>query len=224
MKKKETITLIYFRDKSGKARTFKMARSVFIVLVFLAFLIPGASVYFGLMYKVVSDDLRIRLVALERENASVRQSLKAIETKRLEFIPSTQKPNVSSSKPDDFDSKTINTGQVDANNLEVTNFEERKILIVSFDVIKSRIADVKMAGYVFIVWKMDDNYYCLPQTTEIKNGTPVKYTAGEGFDIKNQKHFTKTLSATLDKLRLLYILIYDNNGTIILKKNVDLRS
>ncbi|KJU85066.1 membrane or secreted protein [Candidatus Magnetobacterium bavaricum] len=224
MKKSETITLIYFRDKSGKARTFKMARSVFAFLIAFMLLLPVASFYLGLRFKAVNNDLPLNLANLEKENAALKQSLKSLETKRLNFISQVQKPDANSTKPEDFDSKIINTGQVDANALEITNLEEKKLLIISFDVINLHIPNTKITGYVFIVWKVDDKYYGLPQSAEIKNGTPVKYNAGESFDIKIKKHFTKTLSTTLDKIRLLYLLVYDDKGTIILKKNVDLGS
>ncbi|MBF0317004.1 MAG: hypothetical protein HQL04_02435 [Nitrospirae bacterium] len=224
MKKRETITLIYFRDKSGKARTFKMAVTLFACLISLMLLIPVVSFYLGLRYRV-NNDLPLKLANLEKENASLKQSLKSLETKRLNFISHVQAPASDNPKPEDFDSKTINTGAVDADALEITNLEEKNLLIISFDVIKSRITDAKMTGYVFVVWKIDDKYYGLPQSAEIKNGTPVKYTTGESFDIKIKKHFTKTLSSvTLHKLQLLYLLVYDDKGTIILKKNVDLRT
>ncbi|MBF0343602.1 MAG: hypothetical protein HQL06_05145 [Nitrospirae bacterium] len=226
MKIKETITLIYFRDKSGKARTFKMARSVFVFLVsFMLLLLLSAVpfVYFGFKHRLINNDLSLKIIKLEKENTSVKESLKALEIKKLAFLTTPPVRDSGSVKVDDFDYKTVNTGQVDADNLEITNFEERKILIISFDISKTRMTDAKMTGYVFIIWKTDGKYSVVPQSTEVKNGVPVKYTSGEGFDIKIKKHFTKTLSATLNKIQLLYLLVYDENGTIILKKNVDLK-
>ncbi len=203
-----------------------MARAVFVSLVTVMLLLPVASVYLVLRGGAFNADLPAKLAALERENASLKHSLKSLETKRLNFITHVvQKPEPDTKKPEDFSARTINTGQVDADGLEITNLEEKRLIIISFDIIKSRMIDTKMTGYVFIVYKSDDKYYGLPQAAEIQNGVPVKYTAGEGFDIKNKKHFTKTLSnITLDKLQLLYLLVYDDTGTVILKKNVDLRS
>ncbi len=206
-----------------------MARAVFVSLVTVVLVLPLVSAYLVLRYGVhgvLNAESPSKLAALERENASLKQSLKSLETKRLNFITqAAQKPEPGTPKQDDFTSRTINTGQVDADALEITNLEEKHLIIISFDIIKSRIADTKVTGYVFIVYKSADKYYGLPQSAEIINGIPAKYTAGEGFDIKNKKHFTKTLSnITLDKLQLLYLLIYDDKGTVILKKNVDLRS
>jgi hypothetical protein len=226
---KDTVTLLIYKDKSGKAKSLKMGLFTFRFLwaaIMVLPLISVLAVYLSVKTYQENKDLLIEMGAIVKENAKLRNSVKTYEAyKQSPPQPEkVQKPtsNTDNSSVNEFEGKTVTTGKVDVENIQVSDTGPDKFTFY-FEVVKGKIPADKLSGYVFVVWKTAGKYYSTPPDIAITGGVPDTYSDGEKFDIRYRKPFTEKIPADIKSIQLIYVLAYDEKGNIILKKNVRLK-
>ncbi|MFB0519928.1 MAG: hypothetical protein ACETWD_00680, partial [Desulfatiglandales bacterium] len=109
---------------------------------------------------------------------------------------------------------------------EVNIRRDGATLYVTFRIINRQENEEPLGGYIFVLVSPKDSdpseVWVYPSSS-LKDGLPVNYRKGERFLIQRFKTITSryTLSTSIDKPLILKILVYDRNGTLILKKLVE---
>ncbi|UCF72901.1 MAG: hypothetical protein JSW35_00020, partial [Deltaproteobacteria bacterium] len=99
-------------------------------------------------------------------------------------------------------------------------------LYVTFRIVNRQSDEEPLGGYIFVLASPKDSdpseVWVYPRSP-LKEGLPVNHRKGERFLIQRFKTITSryTLSTSIDKLLILKILVYDRDGTLILKKLVE---
>ncbi|MBF0318619.1 MAG: hypothetical protein HQL01_02270 [Nitrospirae bacterium] len=223
---KDTVTLLIYKDKSGKAKSLKMRLSTFRILWMAIIILPLVSVaasYLSVKLYKENKDMLIEMGAIVKENTKLRDSIKHNEAagKTLPLPEKAIKPaETAEFQPtNEFEDKAVNTGKVDIENILVSDPGADRFTLY-FEVVKGKVATEKISGYVFVMWKAADKYYSMPLDIAITAGVPASYSDGEKFDIRYRKPFTEKIPSDIKSIQLLYVLAYDEKGNIILKKNV----
>lgn len=259
MSKEDSVTLIYFKEKGGKARSLKMKAGIFrflfmAVLLFLA--LSAFSVYFTLAVYKENRNIIEEMATIEREHRRMLKAASAVELDKKAahrqeipvqqaiqaepaaspqppgdvLLPQGQAPEAkpqASPTPSPSVAKTaepntaqsdLSTGVVTIENLLVEKSAGPKAVQVGFDLVKTDNGKKKLTGYVFIVGKQENTYFSLPDDATLKNGVPVDYTEGLSFDIRFRKRYDKKISLPHQSVPSLQLLVYDGEGSLLLKK------
>ncbi|MEO5358009.1 MAG: hypothetical protein H7844_12020 [Nitrospirae bacterium YQR-1] len=226
MKIKQTITLIYFKDKSGKALTFKLRSWLFKLIVVSALCFFGISlfaVYFSYKEKKENNDILAELDATEKENRNMKAAVKEMETKKTVFNEQIKKPvaiveTPSQSAPSE--EPAINTGVITMENIRTKRSNRGDGFLLFLDLVKLQVSNAKLSGYVYIVWKASGKYKSFPESEEIKNGIPVDYKEGDTFDIRYRKPISWKITSNESDIQSLTVVVFGSDGNIVLKEDI----
>jgi hypothetical protein len=103
---------------------------------------------------------------------------------------------------------------------------ENRALMVSFNIINTRETNEPIRGHIFVLARLkapDHSEILVYPNVPLKDGLPVNYQQGQRFVIQRFKAVKSkyTLSNPLNEPLILKILIYDDEGTLILTKTVE---
>jgi uncharacterized coiled-coil protein SlyX len=103
---------------------------------------------------------------------------------------------------------------------------EDTTLMVTFNIINTREIDEPISGHIFVLARLkasDNSEILVYPNAPLKDGLPVNYQQGQRFVIQRFKSVKSkyTLSNPLNEPLILKILIYDDEGTLILTKTVE---
>ncbi|MBF0465929.1 MAG: hypothetical protein HQK88_13490 [Nitrospirae bacterium] len=226
MKIRQTITLIYFKDKSGKALTLKLRSWLFkflVVFTLCFFALSVFAIYF--VYKLKKENISIltELDATDRENRNIKAAVKEAEAKKPVLDVRVKKPEVATEKPVQSVSsevQNINTGLIGIENILAKRSNRGDALVISLDLVKAQVSTTKLSGYVFLVWKLSDKYHSLPESEEIKNGIPADFKEGDTFDIRYRKPISWKINYSGSGIQSLTVVVYALDGNILLRENI----
>jgi uncharacterized coiled-coil protein SlyX len=99
-------------------------------------------------------------------------------------------------------------------------------LVVTFNLINTQETDEPISGRIFVLARLkgsDHSEVLVYPNSPLKDGFPVNYRQGQRFVIKRFKTVKSryTLSNPLNEPLILKILVYDDEGTLILTKTVE---
>ena len=224
----ESLTIMIFTDL-GKVRRFMISpRLILFASLFFLFYIV-ATIYVTNKY---FDARRIHKVQADQIAKLSRKLMKTTE--------SLQRSKHHIALLDDY----ISEGKVQGPEAEFAgNYTESSLpkivdiedvnvrrdgatLYVTFRIINRQENEEPLGGYIFVLASPKDSdpseVWVYP-SSPLKQGLPVNYRKGERFLIQRFKTITSryTLSTSIDKPLILKILVYDRDGTLILKKLVE---
>ncbi|QWR76957.1 hypothetical protein [Candidatus Magnetomonas plexicatena] len=226
MKIRQTITLIYFKDKSGKALTLKLRSWLFKSLVIFAlclFALSVFAIYSAYKLKKENNNILVELEATDRENRNIKATMKEAEAKQSVTVEHVKKPEAVAEKPAQSVStevQDINSGLIALENITARRSNRGDVLLISLDLVKAQASNAKLSGYVFLVWKVSDKYQSLPESEEIKNGNPTDYKEGDTFDIRYRKPLSWKINYSDSGLQLLTVIVFGADGNILLRQNI----
>ena len=103
---------------------------------------------------------------------------------------------------------------------------ENSRLVVTFKIINTRETDEQISGHIFVLARLkgtDHSEVLVYPNSPLKDGLPVNYRQGQRFVIQRFKLVESkyTLSNPLKAPLILKILVYDDEGTLILNRTVE---
>jgi hypothetical protein len=103
---------------------------------------------------------------------------------------------------------------------------ENARLVVTFNIINTHETDEPISGHIFVLARLkgsDHSEVLVCPNSPLKDGVPVNYRQGQRFTIQRFKSVKSqyTLSNPLNEALILKILVYDDEGTLILNKTVE---
>ena len=103
---------------------------------------------------------------------------------------------------------------------------ENRALMVTFNIINTRETNEAIRGHIFVLARLkasDHSEILVYPNVPLKDGLPVNYQQGQRFVIQRFKSVKSkyTFSNPLNEPLILKILIYDDEGTLILTKTVE---
>lgn len=225
---KHVITVIYFTDNAGKARTIEFSLKSFISLavgffILMSVLIAAAAFSFKLYAE--KNKLLNTLAAVNAEKASAEEKIKEIEAKiskskdlanpasDLIANPQTKEKNADHQIKDGVNPVALHDFQVKKDNSG---------LKIGFDLVNVNNG-IGLNGYVFIVGDYEGAYFCFPQGIEIKDGVPVDFKKGDRFSIKWQKRIEQTFPFSINKIiKEINVFVFSADGNLLVKKEAAL--
>ncbi len=113
---------------------------------------------------------------------------------------------------------------VDISQLKVTY--EGSTLIVTFNIINTQAGDKIISGHIFVLARLkgsDHSELLVHPSCPLRQGLPVNYRRGQRFIIQRLKSVKSryTLSNPLNEPLILKILVYDDDGGLILSKTIE---
>ena len=104
--------------------------------------------------------------------------------------------------------------------------QENVRLVVTFNIINTQETDEPISGHIFVLAQLkgsDHSEVLVCPNSPLKDGIPVNYRQGQRFVIQRFKSVKSqyTLSNPLNEALILKILVYDDKGTLILTKTVE---
>jgi hypothetical protein len=99
-------------------------------------------------------------------------------------------------------------------------------LIVTFNIINTQEGNRSISGHIFVLARLkgsDHSELLVYPSCPLEEGLPVNYRRGQRFVIKRLKPVQSryTLSNPLNEPLILKILVYDDEGSLILSKTVE---
>jgi uncharacterized coiled-coil protein SlyX len=225
---KESLTVMIFREV-GKVRRFRISsRLLFCAsLFFLLYIV--ATVYFTNKY----FDAR-------RANKVQADKIATLSHKLMETTKDLERSRQHIALLDDYLSENTNQGPEPESPVDYTESPSPKIVDIEglkirrdgstidiyFRIVNMLSNDEPIGGYIFVLASEEDSdqseAWVYP-SSPLKDGFPVNYRAGQRFLIQRFKTVSSkyTLGKPTTKPLFLKILVYDRNGTLILKKVVE---
>ncbi len=223
--KKERLSIMIFK-KAGKIRTFEISplllfcASLFLLLCIVATIIlTNLFLDYYKKNKIQAD----RIAKLRRELSKTKKSLDRSE-QHIALLDDYIKEK--SPEP-------MSTGGYSESSLpKIVGIEDLKVrkdgskINVTFMIKNKQLNEEPIGGYIFILTSIKDSdkseVWVYP-SSPLKDGLPANYRRGDRFLIKRFRTMISnyTLSRSIDKPLILEILVYDRNGTLILKKVIE---
>lgn len=232
---RQTVTLIYFKDKTGKIRSLVLSLGVFNLLAAALVLIPVLSISVSLMtyYKGVPALNFLNFLTGPAEKEIVRP-LKA------EPIPNKTPGNtIVQEKPADVETETAAEtskeppaktepeaapgSKILVEGVQMSELEDGSGVSIRFNISRTESSSDKLTGFVFILYKVNGEFQTIPENSKIKKGMPAHFEKGENFFIKHKRPFEKLIPSPKSAISEAYIVIYSSKGRLLLKQKVDIR-
>ena len=222
-----TLTIIYFKDNAGKARTLELPlKRVMLLLGGLSVLIllSIASLVFSVKFYIEKDRLAAELASISIEKEAMGKRFKDMEA-RISTLETTasqaEKPQVSKTDSPVPPATEKTVVSIALNTFKVTNEDNQ--ITVSFDLMNTSGNNTLVQGYIFIIGDYGETSISIPEGVEIKGGMPVDFKKGNRFVIKWQKHVEQTFSSSENNIiKRVIALVYSTDGELLVKEEVDL--
>lgn len=220
---KKVITIIYFTDNAGKARTIEFSLkslvSLAIVLSILMIALMAFAV-FSLKFYAEKNKLANELVSVNAEKNSAEEKIKEMEARTNKREDIANKPAVPTISPqtkgDNAAAEKGAGAPVALRGFQVK--KDGKGLKIGFDLVNAN-NDKSLNGYVFIVGDYGGTYFCFPQNVDIKDGAPVDFKKGDRFYIKWQKHMEQAFPVSIgNTIKTVSVFVFSADGALLAKK------
>jgi hypothetical protein len=163
----------------------------------------------------LTNDLDAVHKNLERANHQLALLEAYITERREEHLAAAQKQTVVSEPtfPDPVDISQLTVAHQD------------RVLTVTFNIINTQ-KDTPISGHVFVLVQLkgaDHDQMLVYPPCPLNDGLPVVFQRGQRFSIKRFKTITSTyaLPGPLHEPLMVKILVYDDQGNVILNKTVE---
>lgn len=226
---KESIRVVIFKEV-GKVRRFTISPGLALgVSLFFLFYIV-ASVYFTNKYfdarrahKIQAD----RIATLSRELLKAARSLQRSRQHIAlldDYIREGKAQGPEAETASNYTESSL-LGIVDIEDLKTRR--DGSTINVIFRIVNTQSNEEPVEGYIFVLVRVKDSdrsETCIYPSSPLEDGVPVDYRNGYRFSIHNFMSMTSKLrlGESIDKQLVLEILVYDEDGTLILKKAADL--
>jgi hypothetical protein len=228
---KQTVTLIYFRDKTGKVRSVVLSLGVFNLLVAALILMPVLSIllsltaYYkgapisnilsGLVERNITQLVKVTEAPLPDKKTVAEEKPAAVETEKTSPEPPAKDETETAPEPG---------AKIMLENIQTTELEDAGGLSIKFNLSRTELSSSdKLTGFVFVLYKVNGVHLTVPENSKIKNGMPAHYKNGENFFIKIKRPFEKIIPYAKSDISEVYIIIYSSKGNLLLKQKIDIR-
>ncbi|MEK6600172.1 MAG: hypothetical protein AABY52_07540 [Deltaproteobacteria bacterium] len=213
---KQTITIIYFTDNAGKARTVEFSLKSLVLLIiglFILILVLITSAAFSLKLYVEKSRLLNELASVAAEKNSLQGRVADTEAQAGKIDPIAV-PSVKTKTAEIIEPASLNGFQVKKDGGKV---------VVSFDLVKANNTGESLQGYIFMVGDYGGIYFSFPEGIEIEDGSPVDFKKGDRFSIKWQKHMEQIFPLSMDSvLKAVNVFVFSADGELLIKKEAGL--
>ncbi|MBF0473897.1 MAG: hypothetical protein HQK91_09945 [Nitrospirae bacterium] len=227
MKKKKNITIMYFKNKTGKIHSFEVNSLSLItivitimssVLISLISIIFFTHLYFQ-DYQLLSQ-LGLPFIGHKGEiTPETKVEVPHEETKKEDTIPlpvtkSDTTPNVDATQKPDVAQKPEEIKKEDSY-LAIENFKLEGSNLY-YEIVRKDNKSDKIPGLSIIVLKVDDNLVALPQGIILKDGIPKWNKKGFSFNFRYRKQVVISIPKQTGTITEITVYLFDNSGKLIL--------
>lgn len=221
------LTVMIFKELGSVRRFTISSRLLLCASVFMVFYIV-ATIYFTnkyfdarrvhkmQAYKIAN--LSKELIKATRELARSREHTALLD----DYISESRDQGAGPESPGDYTESPL-PRIVDIEDLKIRR--DGPTMNVIFRIVNRQSDEEPIGGYIFVLASVEDSdqseVWVYPRSP-LKDGFPVDYRKGHRFLIQRFKTVESkyTLSESVSKPLVLKILVYDRDGTLILKKVV----
>lgn len=213
---KRVVTIIYFTDNAGKARTIEFSLKSLVLLAagfFILMFVLITSAAFSLKLYVEKNRLVNELAAVSAEKNSLQGNVADTEARASKTDPIAV-PSVKTKTAEIIEPVSLNGFQVKKDGGKVA---------VSFDLVKANNTGESLQGYIFMVGDYGGAYFCFPEGIAIKDGNPVDFKKGDRFSIKWQKHMEQIFPLSMDSaIKAVNVFVFSAEGNLLIRKEAAL--
>jgi hypothetical protein len=216
-KKISNLTLIWYRNGTGEARTCVLSSKVLIWCAGTVLLGAALLIFSAISFYLKSSRLTAELRNLENKNLPISKPLI-----REAFPPSVNRAEPAAPKDIRASAeKKANQGdatkKIAMENVAIDSQPDGKGMNLRFEIVSRDQTGDKFSGYVIIVGKTDDGVFTVPEGIELKDGRPVTYSRGDKYSIKYRKQFQNAISS---KTKWIEAFIYSEDGRLLIRQDI----
>ena len=225
---KERLTVMIFKSV-GKVRTFKISAhfilwvSLFFVFYIVATIfLTNVFINYYRQNRILADENAELSTMLIKTKKSLEQSKQHIALLD-DYITEKKDQSPRSLVTVDHAESSLRT-LVDIDELKIERDEST--INVNFRIINKQLNEEPIGGYIFVLVSIKDSdkseVWVYPNSP-LKDGIPINHRNGQRFFIQRFKSISNkyTLSKSINRPLIFEILVYDRNGTLILRKIVE---
>lgn len=226
-KNKEFLTIMIFREV-GKVRRFTVSsRLILCASLFFLFYIV-ATIYFTNKYFDTRRISEIQVDRIAKLSTELVKTTKSLERSKQhialldDYISESREQGPEPESTADYTESSL-PKIVDIEDLKIRR--DKSMINVTFRIVNRQSNEEPIGGYIFVLASVKDSdqseVWVYPRSA-LKDGLPVNYREGLRFLIQRFKTIESkyALSRSINDPLVLKILVYDRNGTLILKKVV----
>lgn len=227
-KDKELLTVMIFKEV-GKVRRFTIAPSflLWVSLFLLCYIV--ATIYFTNKYFDARRVNKMQAAKIAKLSSKLMDTTKDLGRSRQHIALLDDYISESREQGQEQESAVNYTESAFPKIVDIEDFKirrDRSTINVTFRIVNRQSTGEPIGGYIFVLASVEDadqpEVWVYP-SSPIKDGLPVDYRKGQRFLIQRFKTINSkyTLDKSMNRQLLLKILVYDRNGTLILKKVVE---
>ena len=225
---KERLTVMIFQV-AGKVRTFKISAHflLWVSLFFIFYIV--ATIFLTNLFidyyrnnKMLADEnaeLRATLIKTKKSLGESKQHIALLDDYIAEKKDQSPGPPL---RVDHTESSLMTLVDIDGLKIE----RDESTINVNFRIINKQLNEEPIGGYIFVLVSIKDSdkseVWVYPNSP-LKDGIPINHRNGQRFFIQRFKSISTkyTLSESVNRPLIFEILVYDKNGTLILRKIVE---
>ena len=223
MKKKEILTLIWYRNRTGELHTSTISINTFIIAacmtLFIIILSISLSVFFYLKSSRLKTELRnVKDEKLLAAKASGGEVLSPVQEQDATVVKKEGGPPI-----EEKENRGGIQAEVAIEGIGIEEQQDGKGVNLYFEIVRRGEGDDKVNGFVMIVGMADGRYFTVPEGIDIKEGLPAAYKRGDRYSIKYRKKFVKDIRYNIESIKSLQVFVYSENGELLIRQGVKIR-
>jgi hypothetical protein len=223
------ITFVIFRQL-GKVRRFVISSHLLLYasLFFLLYIL--ATTYFATKYFDVRRKNRVQGDQIARLSTELEETIKSLQRSKQRIALLQDYAGEDKGQGQEPNSKVDYTELPEVVGIEELKVERNESLVdVTFRIVNRQSNEEPIEGYIFVLASVkdsDQHQAGVYPRSPLKEGLPVDYRNGHRFFIWNFTSISSELrlDESIDKPLLVEILVYNRDGTLILKKAADVQN
>ncbi len=222
MKKKEILTLIWYRNRTGELHTSTISINTFIIAACMTLFIIILSISLAVFFYLKSSRLKTELRNVKNEvlaaKASGGEVLSPVQEQDATVVKKEGGPPI-----EEKENRGGTQTEVAIEGIRIEEQEDGKGVNLYFEIARRGEGDDKVNGFVMIVGMADGRYFTVPEGIDIKEGLPAAYNRGDRYSIKYRKKFVKDIRYNVESIKSLQAFVYSENGELLIRQGVKIR-
>lgn len=223
MKKKEILTLIWYRNRTGELHTSTISIKTFIIAACMILFLTILSISLAVLFYLSNSQLRTELRNLENEKLlAAKASSDEVPFPVHEQVAAVDKEEGGPPIEVKEDRGGTQT-KVAIEGIGIEEQQDGKGVNLYFEIARTGEDGDKVKGYVMIVGMAEGRYFTVPDGIDVKEGLPVAYNKGDRYSIKYRKRFTMDIRYNIESIKSLHAFVYSENGELLIRQGVKIR-
>lgn len=222
-KRSDTITLIYIRNKTGEPHSIEVSSKgakLAVISIAVILLLSTLTSFLAVNLYFRNDRLADELSVLHDDKKALTEKILFMERALTDNYKKEKEVSGDRKEKADEEAKELEPQKMRIDGVKIGKAKEQNAFKLTYKVVNIYPSDDKITGYMIISCKRDYGYYTIPKDLNIVDDIPKTFKEGEPFSIRYFKPIEKTVPYPIDTVKSINVWLYDEEGSLILKRKV----